>query len=187
MNIRFSFRYDDTLVVPIIENTPEEKDLKERMAHAMEKYPDSCAVLVRRHGVYVWGETWEKAKTMWVRFRNMVSFAVIPYNLNGLHVRSISSLWTMIQNIKFWPQWKYRELLGMCSSMIPPLGSPFIPVLANGVANIFLSCGQVPPHVKPARNLCYSMTPANTVCVVFPNPIFLINFFICWWKCSKSG
>ncbi|XP_023783733.1 methylthioribulose-1-phosphate dehydratase isoform X1 [Cyanistes caeruleus] len=58
------YRYDDTLVVPIIENTPEEKDLKERMARAMEKYPDSCAVLVRRHGVYVWGETWEKAKTM---------------------------------------------------------------------------------------------------------------------------
>ncbi|KAL0188641.1 hypothetical protein M9458_015740, partial [Cirrhinus mrigala] len=55
--------YDDTLVVPIIENTPEEKDLKERMARAMEMYPDSCAVLVRRHGVYVWGETWEKAKT----------------------------------------------------------------------------------------------------------------------------
>lgn len=64
MNMAFFNRYDDTLVVPIIENTPEEKDLKERMAHAMEKYPDSCAVLVRRHGVYVWGETWEKAKTM---------------------------------------------------------------------------------------------------------------------------
>ncbi|XP_077785346.1 methylthioribulose-1-phosphate dehydratase isoform X1 [Podarcis muralis] len=56
--------YDDTLVVPIVENTPEEKDLKERMAQAMDDYPDSCAVLVRRHGVYVWGETWEKAKTM---------------------------------------------------------------------------------------------------------------------------
>eukprot|EP00066_Takifugu_rubripes_P018929 XP_011608195.1 PREDICTED: methylthioribulose-1-phosphate dehydratase isoform X1 [Takifugu rubripes] len=56
--------YDDTLVVPIIENTPEEKDLKDRMARAMEEYPDSCAVLVRRHGVYVWGESWEKAKTM---------------------------------------------------------------------------------------------------------------------------
>ncbi|XP_074811372.1 methylthioribulose-1-phosphate dehydratase isoform X4 [Natator depressus] len=58
------YRYDDKLVVPIVENTPEEKDLKERMAHAMNEYPDSCAVLVRRHGVYVWGETWEKAKTM---------------------------------------------------------------------------------------------------------------------------
>ncbi|XP_034625585.1 methylthioribulose-1-phosphate dehydratase isoform X1 [Trachemys scripta elegans] len=58
------YRYDDKLVVPIVENTPEEKDLKERMARAMNEYPDSCAVLVRRHGVYVWGETWEKAKTM---------------------------------------------------------------------------------------------------------------------------
>ncbi|XP_007426488.2 methylthioribulose-1-phosphate dehydratase [Python bivittatus] len=58
------FRYNDMLVVPIVENTPEEKDLKERMAHAMNTYPDTCAVLVRRHGVYVWGETWEKAKTM---------------------------------------------------------------------------------------------------------------------------
>lgn len=57
-------RYDDSLVVPIVENTPEEKDLKDRMARAMEEYPDSCAVLVRRHGVYVWGESWEKAKTM---------------------------------------------------------------------------------------------------------------------------
>lgn len=52
------------LAVPIIENTPEEKDLKDRMARAMEEYPESCAVLVRRHGVYVWGESWEKAKTM---------------------------------------------------------------------------------------------------------------------------
>lgn len=63
-NACLSYRYDDVLVVPIIENTPEEKDLKERMARAMNEYPDSCAVLVRRHGVYVWGETWEKAKTM---------------------------------------------------------------------------------------------------------------------------
>ncbi|XP_012377658.1 methylthioribulose-1-phosphate dehydratase isoform X1 [Dasypus novemcinctus] len=58
------YRYDDMLAVPIIENTPEEKDLKERMARAMTEYPDSCAVLVRRHGVYVWGDTWQKAKTM---------------------------------------------------------------------------------------------------------------------------
>lgn len=37
---------------------------QDEMASAMEDYPDTCAVLVRRHGVYVWGDTWEKAKTM---------------------------------------------------------------------------------------------------------------------------
>lgn len=34
------------------------------MAEAMRKYPETNAVLVRRHGVYVWGETWQKAKGM---------------------------------------------------------------------------------------------------------------------------
>jgi len=58
------YRYDDELVVPIIDNTPEERDLSSSMAKAMEEYPDSCAVLVRRHGVYVWGEDWKKAKTI---------------------------------------------------------------------------------------------------------------------------
>ena len=47
--------YLDTLVVPIIENTPNEEDLKDSMAAAMVKYPDAAGVLVRRHGVYVWG------------------------------------------------------------------------------------------------------------------------------------
>eukprot|EP00731_Ephydatia_muelleri_P000699 Em0001g699a len=57
-------QYDEELVVPIIENTPEEMDLAGSMVEALQAYPDTCAVLVRRHGVYVWGETWEKAKTM---------------------------------------------------------------------------------------------------------------------------
>lgn len=59
-----NYRYDDVLVVPIIENTPFEADLTEAMARAMEDYPETCAVLVRRHGVYVWGKTWQEAKTM---------------------------------------------------------------------------------------------------------------------------
>jgi len=58
------YRYDDTLVVPIIENTPEESELTDAMARAMKDYPDTCAILVRRHGVYVWGKTWQQAKTM---------------------------------------------------------------------------------------------------------------------------
>ena len=47
--------YLDTLEVPIIENTPYEEDLKESMAQAMIMNPNAAAVLVRRHGVYVWG------------------------------------------------------------------------------------------------------------------------------------
>lgn len=34
------------------------------MAKAMEDFPDSCAVLVRRHGIYVWGPSWQSAKAM---------------------------------------------------------------------------------------------------------------------------
>jgi methylthioribulose-1-phosphate dehydratase len=58
-----TLRFFDTLEVPIIENTADEEDLTDGMREAMERYPDAAAVLVRRHGVYVWGNTWEQAKT----------------------------------------------------------------------------------------------------------------------------
>ncbi|KAI8812396.1 methylthioribulose-1-phosphate dehydratase [Cladochytrium replicatum] len=63
-NTKNNLKFYDTLVVPIIENTAEEEDLRDRMYEAMTKFPQSCAVLVRRHGVYVWGENWQKAKSM---------------------------------------------------------------------------------------------------------------------------
>lgn len=56
-------RYDDTLVVPIVENDLYERNLTNRMKIAMEMYPESNAVLVRRHGIYVWGTTWQRAKS----------------------------------------------------------------------------------------------------------------------------
>jgi methylthioribulose-1-phosphate dehydratase len=55
--------YYDRLVVPIIENTARECELADRMAAAIEAYPQSSAVLVRRHGVYVWGRSYQHAKT----------------------------------------------------------------------------------------------------------------------------
>eukprot|EP01147_Barroeca_monosierra_P003696 gene3696-6241_t len=61
---KLNYGYYDTLVVPIVENTARECELEESMAEAMRDYPETCAVLVRRHGVYVWGDTWEKAKSM---------------------------------------------------------------------------------------------------------------------------
>ena len=58
-----SLGYHDTLRIPVIENTPHEEDLTESLEEAMDQYPDTYAVLVRRHGVYVWGDTVHKAKT----------------------------------------------------------------------------------------------------------------------------
>jgi len=55
--------YYDTLVVPVIENTARECELTDRLRETMAKYPMTKAILVRRHGVYVWGDNWIQAKT----------------------------------------------------------------------------------------------------------------------------
>ena len=55
--------YYDTCVVPIIENTARECELTDSLREAILKYPQTSAVLVRRHGVYVWGKDWIHAKT----------------------------------------------------------------------------------------------------------------------------
>lgn len=70
--------YHDTLRIPVIENTAHEEDLTEFLEEAMDRYPDTYAVLVRRHGVYVWGETVHKAKTQCERYaRQPLSFCLI--------------------------------------------------------------------------------------------------------------
>lgn len=74
-------RYDEELVIPIIENTPFEKDLEERMNQAIEEYPGTTAILVRRHGIYVWGETWQKAKTQWVH--NVIAYTYTHFYVDS--------------------------------------------------------------------------------------------------------
>jgi methylthioribulose-1-phosphate dehydratase len=71
-----SYRYDEELVIPIIENTPFEKDLQERMANAMRDYPEASAVLVRSHGIYVCGKTWKQAKSICECFDYLCDIAV---------------------------------------------------------------------------------------------------------------
>ena len=56
--------YDDVLTVPIVENTPHDRDLAGHIEKTLVEYPDTNAVLVHGHGVYVWGPTWIKAKGM---------------------------------------------------------------------------------------------------------------------------
>lgn len=55
--------YYDTVEVPIIPNTARECELTDSMAEAIEAWPKVDAVLVKRHGVYIWGRNWEHAKT----------------------------------------------------------------------------------------------------------------------------
>jgi methylthioribulose-1-phosphate dehydratase len=49
--------------VPIIENTARECDLADALERAIRAFPSANAVLVRGHGVYVWGRDWAQAKT----------------------------------------------------------------------------------------------------------------------------
>ncbi|CAN6443610.1 unnamed protein product [Victoria cruziana] len=55
--------YYDDLVIPIIENTAREGELTDSLAEAIAAYPKATAVLVRNHGIYVWGDSWISAKT----------------------------------------------------------------------------------------------------------------------------
>ena len=55
--------FPDRLVVPIIENTSRECDLASSLEAAIVAYPQTHAVLVRRHGFYAWGRDWVQAKT----------------------------------------------------------------------------------------------------------------------------
>jgi methylthioribulose-1-phosphate dehydratase len=74
----------DECVVPIIENTPHECDLADSLAEAMKRYPKSNAVLVRRHGVYVWGNSWEAAKTQAECYHYLFDYVVKMRTLLGL-------------------------------------------------------------------------------------------------------
>ncbi|MBV9079966.1 MAG: methylthioribulose 1-phosphate dehydratase [Elusimicrobia bacterium] len=52
----------EILEVPIIENTEFEGDLANALSDAIIGAPRTQAVLVRGHGVYVWGRDWAHAK-----------------------------------------------------------------------------------------------------------------------------
>ncbi|ULT80482.1 hypothetical protein L3Y34_010800 [Caenorhabditis briggsae] len=59
-----ALKYSDTLTIPIIENMPSESQLLEPIRGVLENHPQAIAVLVRNHGLFVWGPTWESTKIM---------------------------------------------------------------------------------------------------------------------------
>jgi methylthioribulose-1-phosphate dehydratase len=56
-------QYEGVAEIPILENTAHEAELKDALAAAIDAHPRTRAVLVRRHGVYVFGRDWREAKT----------------------------------------------------------------------------------------------------------------------------
>lgn len=66
----------DLVEVPIIENTAEECDLRDDLAAAVDAWPKVDAVLVRRHGVYIWGRDWRHAKSQAECYHYLFDLAV---------------------------------------------------------------------------------------------------------------
>lgn len=54
----------ETMVIPIIDNKPHEDDLLEDLQKALASHPAAPAVLVKRHGIFVWGKDVWKAKVI---------------------------------------------------------------------------------------------------------------------------
>ncbi|EMC95119.1 hypothetical protein BAUCODRAFT_527141 [Baudoinia panamericana UAMH 10762] len=73
--------YFDTMRIPIIENTAHEEDLRDTLEAAIEKWPETPAVLVRRHGVYVWGKDVAQAKTQCESLDYLFQLAVEMHKL----------------------------------------------------------------------------------------------------------
>lgn len=80
------YGYFDELVIPIIENTAWEHELADSLGDCIRNNPKACAVLVRRHGMYVWGSTWEQAKRHGEVLHYLFEIAV---NLRRLGVRDL--------------------------------------------------------------------------------------------------
>ena len=55
--------YFDVHEIPVIDNTALEHELEERLDAAVQAWPKANAVLVRNHGVYIWGRDPVHAKT----------------------------------------------------------------------------------------------------------------------------
>ncbi|MFH4982095.1 hypothetical protein AB6A40_008804 [Gnathostoma spinigerum] len=73
----------DNLRVPIIENQNSEHLLLQDLKKALQEDPKICAVLVRNHGIFVWGPTWDKTKIMLECFEYLFEIACETYRLRS--------------------------------------------------------------------------------------------------------
>ena len=55
-------KYSEIHTLPILDNVEYECDLAEAVGQAVLDFPKAFAVLVRDHGVYIWGDSAAQAK-----------------------------------------------------------------------------------------------------------------------------
>lgn len=72
----------DELVIPIIDNVLYEENLTPHLNEILKKYPQTSAVIVRRHGIFVWGENVWKAKIINEAIDYLLELAVKMKTLN---------------------------------------------------------------------------------------------------------
>lgn len=71
----------DTLKIPIIENMAHEDELIDDLHKTFAEYPDTCAVIVRRHGIFVWGPTIDKVKIFNEAIDYLMELAIKMYKM----------------------------------------------------------------------------------------------------------
>ncbi|KAG1699855.1 Methylthioribulose-1-phosphate dehydratase [Nymphon striatum] len=70
-----NLKMKDTLSVPIIKNEEEEDEIQVELAEALRNNPETHAILIRKHGLYVWGKNWKETKLMLENFESIFEIA----------------------------------------------------------------------------------------------------------------
>ena len=68
--------FDEELVVPIVENEREDYMLCDKVAKAIQKYPQCNAVILRHHGIHIFGSSWQQCKIMAEAYHYLMAMAV---------------------------------------------------------------------------------------------------------------
>jgi methylthioribulose-1-phosphate dehydratase len=86
--------YYDTFELPVINNTPRESELTDSLRAAIERFPDTPAVAVRNHGIYVWGPNEIKAKTQaeCIDYLCEAKLKMRLYNLDNIQKRPATAI-----------------------------------------------------------------------------------------------
>ena len=86
----------DRLIVPIIENAPQEYELlviivdlvfknstpqkfQPALNNVLREYPASSAILVRNHGLFVFGPSWQKTKIMYAILYHRITYLILSF------------------------------------------------------------------------------------------------------------